>query len=312
LLNIIETFKTNLIMFSSKPLVIVLIGPTASGKTELAIEIAQNFQINIHNIDSRQIYRGMDIGTAKPTREQRKQIKHLLIDIENPNKPINVKKFQEIATKSINNEIKQNKSPFLVGGSGLYMNSITHGFVTPNVPPQEFLRKQLLLLGQEYCWQLLKICDPITSKKINSEDKTRTIRALEVFYATGKPMSSQQAMQPPPWNVIELGLDREDLHQRIERRAQSMFHNGLIEETKYIISRYGKNIPLLKTIGYEEAHLVIKNKHSISEAIEITVNKTMNFAKRQRTWFRNKNNPFWLDNKNPLKDAIIKIESSIS
>ena len=299
-------------MFSSEPLVIVLIGPTASGKTELAIEIAQHFQINIHNIDSRQIYRGMDIGTAKPTKEQQKQIKHLLIDIENPNKPINVKEFQEIATRSINHEINQNKSPFLVGGSGLYMNSITQGFVTPNVPPQEFLRKQLLLLGQEYCWQVLKICDPITSKKINSEDKTRTIRALEVFYATGKPISSQQAMKPPPWNVIELGLDREDLHQRIERRAQFMFNNGLIEETKYIISRYGKNIPLLKTIGYEEAHLTIKNKYSINEAIEITINKTMNFAKRQRTWFRNKNNPFWLDNKNPLKDAIIKIESSIS
>ena len=299
-------------MFSSEPLVIVLIGPTASGKTELAIEIAQHFQINIHNIDSRQIYRDMDIGTAKPTKEQQKQIKHLLIDIENPNKPINVKEFQEIATRSINDEIKQNKSPFLVGGSGLYMNSITKGFVTPNVPPQEFLRKQLLLLGQEYCWQILKVCDPITSKKINSEDKTRTIRALEVFYATGKPMSLQQAMNPPPWRVIELGLDREDLHQRIERRAQFMFNNGLIEETKYIMSKYGKNIPLLKTIGYEEAHLIIKNKYSISEAIKITVNKTMNFAKRQRTWFRNKNNPFWLDNKNPLKDAIIKIESSIS
>ena len=299
-------------MFSSEPLVIVLIGPTASGKTELAIEIAQHFQINIHNIDSRQIYRDMDIGTAKPTKEQQKQIKHLLIDIENPNKPINVKEFQEIATRSINDEIKQNKSPFLVGGSGLYMNSITKGFVTPNVPPQEFLRKQLLVLGQEYCWQILKVCDPITSKKINSEDKTRTIRALEVFYATGKPMSLQQAMNPPPWRVIELGLDREDLHQRIERRAQFMFNNGLIEETKYIMSKYGKNIPLLKTIGYEEAHLIIKNKYSISEAIKITVNKTMNFAKRQRTWFRNKNNPFWLDNKNPLKDAIIKIESSIS
>ena len=299
-------------MFSSEPLVIVLIGPTASGKTELAIEIAQHFQINIHNVDSRQIYRGMDIGTAKPTKEQQKQIKHLLIDIENPNKPINVKKFQEIATRSINNEIKQNKSPFLVGGSGLYMNSITQGFVTPNVPPQEFLRKQLLLLDQEYCWQLLKVCDPITSKKINSEDKTRTIRALEVFYATGKPMSLQQTTNPPSWNVIELGLDREDLHQRIERRAQFMFYNGLIEETKYIMSKYGKNIPLLKTIGYAEAHLIIQNKHSISKAIEITVNKTINFAKRQRTWFRNKNNPFWLDNKNPLKDAIIKIESTIS
>jgi len=299
-------------MLSSEPLVIVLIGPTASGKTELAIEIAKYFQINIHNIDSRQIYRDMDIGTAKPTKEQQQQIKHLLIDIENPNKPINLKEFQKIATRSINNEIKQNKSPFLVGGSGLYMNSITHGFVTPNVPPQEFLRKQLLILGQEYCWQLLKVCDPITSKKINPEDKTRTIRALEVFYATGQPISLQQSMKPPPWNIIELGLDREDLHKRIERRAQLMFHNGLIEETKNIISRYGNNTPLLKTIGYAEANLAIKDIYSINKAIEITVHKTNNFAKRQRTWFRNKNNPFWLNNKNPLKDAIIKIESSLS
>ena len=298
-------------MFSSKPLVIVLIGPTASGKTDLAIEIAQYLQINIHNIDSRQIYRGMDIGTAKPTKEQQKQIKHFLIDIENPNSPINVKEFQNIATKSINNEIKNNRSPFLVGGSGLYMNSIIRGFITPNVPPQEFLRKQLLSLGQEYCWQLLKVCDPITSKKINSEDKTRTIRALEVFYSTGQPISLQQYMNPPPWKVIELGLDREDLHQRIQRRAQYMFNNGLIEETKYIIAKYGENIPLLKTIGYEEANAAIKNAYSINKAIEITVNKTINFAKRQRTWFRNKNNPLWLDNKNPLKDAIIKIESSI-
>ena len=299
-------------MSSSEPLVIVLIGPTASGKTELAIQIAQYFQINIHNIDSRQIYRGMDIGTAKPTKEQQKQIKHFLIDIENPNKPINVKKFQEIATRSINNEIKHNKYPLLVGGSGLYMNSITQGFETPNVPPQEFLREQLLYLGQEYCWQLLKVCDPTTSKKINSEDKTRTIRALEVFYATGQPMSLQQSMNPPPWNVIELGLDREDLHERIERRAKFMFNNGLIEETKYIINRYGNNLPLLKTIGYEEANLTIKDTYSVKKAIEITVHKTINFAKRQRTWFRNKNNPFWLDNKNPLKDAIIKIESLIS
>ena len=299
-------------MFSSEPLVIVLIGPTASGKTELAIQIAKHFKINIHNIDSRQIYKGMDIGTAKPTSDQQKQIKHFLIDIENPNKQINVKEFQEIATQSINNEIKQNKYPFLVGGSGLYMNSITQGFVTPNVPPQEFLRKQLLHLGQEYCWQLLKICDPLTSSKISSEDKTRTVRALEVFYATGQPISIQQYMNPPPWNVLELCLDREDLQQRIERRTKLMFHNGLIEETKNIINKYGKNLPLLKTIGYEEANLAIKNKYSLNKAIEVTVNKTLNFAKRQRTWFRNKNNPFWLDNKNPLKDAIIKIESSIS
>ena len=131
-------------MFSSKPLVIVLIGPTASGKTELAIKIAKHLRINIHNIDSRQIYKGMNIGTAKPTQAQQREIKHYLIDIENPDKKINVKQFQEIAMKSINNEIKHKKIPFLVGGSGLYMNSITKGFITPQAPPQENLRKQLV------------------------------------------------------------------------------------------------------------------------------------------------------------------------
>ena len=129
-------------MSSYLPNVIVLIGATASGKTELAIEIAKYFKTHIHNIDSRQIYKSMNIGTAKPSENQKKKIKHFLIDIEEPINPINVKQFQEIAQKSINKEIKQNNLPFLVGGSGLYMNSITKGFFVPDVPPQNNLRKQ--------------------------------------------------------------------------------------------------------------------------------------------------------------------------
>ena len=128
-------------MSSSPPHVIVLIGPTASGKTELAIEIADYLKTRIHNIDSRQIYKYMDIGTAKPSDVQQKKIKHLLIDLEEPNNPINVKQFQEIAQKSIKRDIEENKLPFLVGGSGLYMNSITKGFFVPNVPPQRHSRR---------------------------------------------------------------------------------------------------------------------------------------------------------------------------
>ncbi len=299
-------------MFQSKPLVIVLIGPTASGKTELAIEIAKYFKINIHNIDSRQIYESMDIGTAKPTKEQQKIIKHFLIDIAEPSNKVNASQFQKIATESINRELNQKIIPFLVGGSGLYMNSIIKGFFTPNVPPQKALRSQFEKLGQEKCWELLKICDPDLTKKINYADQVRIIRALEVFYVTGKPMSSQTCQNPPPWRILELGLDRENLKERIFKRTINMFELGIVEETKNIINQYGSNLPLLETIGYKEAKDVIKRNLTIEKAIELTATKTIQFAKRQKTWFRNKNNPIWLNNKNLLKDAIINIEYALS
>ena len=298
-------------MFAPKPLVIVLIGPTASGKTELGIDIAKYFNINIHNVDSRQLYRFMDIGTAKPTKEQQKTIKHFLIDFEEPSSQVNAKQFQAIATKSINRELNKKRIPFLVGGSGLYMNSIIKGFFAPDVPPQKALRSQFEKLGQEKCWELLKICDPLLTKKINYADQVRTIRALEVFYVTGKPMSSQKSQNPPPWKILELGLDREDLKERIFKRTKSMFKFGLIDETENIMNQFGSNLPLLETIGYKEAKDVIKENLKIEEAIELTTTKTIQFAKRQKTWFRNKNKPIWLNNKNLLKDAIINIKYAL-
>ena len=325
-------------MSSHLPNVIVLIGATATGKTELAIEIAEYFKTHIHNIDSRQIYKSMDIGTAKPSEKQQQKIKHFLIDIKEPIHPINVKQFQKIAQKSIKKEIKkdnlpslvggsglymnsitkgffvpdippQNNLPFLVGGSGLYMNSIIKGFFVPNVPPQNNLRRQLEELDNKECWELLKNCDPISAKKINFADQIRTIRALEVFYVTGQPLSSQKDQKPPKWRILELGLNRDNLKERISRRTKNMFVSGIIEETKNLISRYGSDLPILETIGYREAKDVLNNNLPIDKAIELTTIKTNQFAKRQKTWFRNKNNPIWLNNKNLLKDAIIKIES---
>ena len=296
-------------MSSFPPQVIVLIGATASGKTELAIEIAEYFKTHIHNIDSRQIYKSMDIGTAKPSENQQKKIKHFLIDIEEPFNHMNVKQFQEIAQKSIKEQINQNNLPFLVGGSGLYMNSITKGLFVPDVPPQTNLRGQLKELGHEECWELLKNCDPISAKKINFADQIRVIRALEVFYVTGKPLSSQKVQKLPEWKILELGLNRDNLKERISDRTKNMFLSGLVEETENLISQYGSDLPILETIGYREAKGVLNNNLTIDKAIELTTIKTNQFAKRQKTWFRNKNNPIWLNNKNPLKDAIIKIES---
>ena len=149
----------------------------------------------------------------------------------------------------------------------------------------------------------------LSTKKINFADHIRTIRALEVFYVTGKPLSTQKVQKPPNWKILELGLDRDNLKERILQRTKNMFLSGIIEETKHLISKYGSDLPILETIGYREAKDVLNNNLTIDKAIELTTTKTIQFAKRQKTWFRNKNNPIWLNNKNLLKDAIIKIES---
>ena len=143
-------------------------------------------------------------------------------------------------------------------------------------------------------------------------DSIRTIRALEVFYVTGKPLSTLKVQKPPSWKILELGLDRDNLKERIFQRTKNMFLSGIIEETNHLISKYGFDLPILETIGYREARDVLNNHSTIDKAIELTTAKTIQFAKRQKTWFRNKNNPLWLDNKNLLKDAIIKIESFLS
>jgi len=196
-----------------------------------------------------------------------------------------------------------------VGGSGLYMNSITKGFFMPDIPPQNHLRSQLEELDQRECWEILKNCDPISAQKINFADHVRIIRALEVFYVTGRPLSNQKVQRPPSWKILELGLDRDNLKERILKRTKNMFLSGIIEETKHLISQYGSNLRILETIGYCEAKDVLNNNLTIEKAIELTTTKTIQFAKRQKTWFRNKNSPIWLNNKNLLKDAIIKIES---
>tara|TARA_Y100001968_G_C19416726_1_gene749415 strand:- start:90 stop:989 length:900 start_codon:yes stop_codon:yes gene_type:complete len=294
-----------------KKLVIVILGPTASGKTDLAIEIAEYFQLNIQNIDSRQIYIGMDIGTAKPTIDQQKRIQHCLIDICQPNKPITLYDFKKQANLSLNKTLHQKGIGLLVGGSGLYLKALTSGFEPPAVPPQAKLRNQLKEIGQAMCHQLLKTCDPITAKKVAPADAVRTIRALEVFYATGIPISSQQNMKPPAWNVLELGLDPPDLDQRIIGRTKTMYSNGLIEETQKLINEFGIDLPLLKTIGYKEALDIIQGRISLSKAIELTNQRTKNFAKRQRTWFKKQHSPKWLNNQNPFKESIALIQGVI-
>ena len=295
----------------TKPLIIVLLGPTGSGKTELGIEIGEKLGLEIHNIDSRQIYLDMDIGTAKPSKEQQQRIKHFLIDLTPPNEPITMHQFQKLAWKSLEKTLPKNNIGLLVGGSGLYLKALTHGLCPPAIPPQPFLRKQLQNFDPITCHQILKTCDPISSQKISPLDSVRTIRALEVFYATGQTINTLQSMKPPSWKVIELGLKPSNLQDRILERTKKMFKNGIIEETNYLIQKFGKELPLLNTIGYEEACKFIHGQIDLDLAITNTNKRTNQFAKRQKTWFKGQHNPQWLNSDNPLCEALSLIHNVI-
>ena len=291
-----------------KPLVIALMGPTASGKTELGIEIANKFNTSIHNVDSRQIYKDMDIGTAKPTLEQQKKAEHFLIDLCLPSKPINLHEFQVIAKNSIDKELKKRKVILVVGGSGLYLQALIGGLNPPAVQPQKFLRDQLDKIEKNERHSLLKICDPIAAKKIHPKDSIRTVRALEVFYSTGKKFSKQKTLTSTPWRLLELGLNPVNLNKRIHNRTKKMYQNGLIDETEVLINKYGNDLRLLKTIGYGEAQSIINGKIDYEEALEITIQRTCQLAKRQKTWFRNKHNSKWLKDETALSEAVSSIQ----
>ena len=294
-------------MQPNRPLVIAIMGPTASGKTELAIDIAEEINSKIHNVDSRQIYIDMDIGTAKPTVAQQKLVQHFLIDLCVPSIPINLHEFQSIGRTSIQKELKKRKLTLLVGGSGLYLQSLIGGLNPPAVAPQKFLRNQLYKIDKTERHNLLKLCDPFSAEKIHPEDSIRIIRALEVFYATGKMFSKQKNLEPNPWRVLELGLNPSNLITRIQRRTEKMYKKGLIEETENLIIKYGNDLKLLKTIGYGEARSIINGQINYEEALEITIKRTCQLAKRQKTWFRNKHNSKWLNDENALPEALTSI-----
>ena len=287
---------------ASPPLVIVLLGPTASGKTDLAIALAQALDLAVLNVDSRQLYRGMDIGTAKPTALQRQTVRHELLDLRDPDQPINLQEFTQLASACLAQEL-QRANPrgplaLLAGGTGLYLKALTQGLQPPAVPPQPALRQQLQELGQSTCHQLLGQADPEAASRIAAADAVRTQRALEVLYATGRPLSAQQGSQPPPWRVLELGLLPADLHHRITRRTEALYAGGLVAETAALQQRFGADLALLSTIGYDEARRHLAAELSLEQAIAHTAQRTRQYAKRQRTWFRRQHTPVWLEGSN--------------
>jgi tRNA dimethylallyltransferase len=275
--------------------VIALMGPTAGGKTALAIELAAALDLAVLSVDSRQLYRHMDVGTAKPTAAQRARVRHELLDLREPDQPLNLQEFVALAGEAIAAEHRRRGVAFLVGGSGLYLKALLEGMQPPAVPPQPALRAQLAVLGQPTCHQLLRQADPVAAARIAPADAVRTQRALEVHYATGRPLSAQQRRSPPPWRVLELGLDPPDLARRISLRTARLYADGLVAETADLIGRYGADCPLLDTIGYGEAKHLLAGELEQQEAMALTERRTRQYAKRQRTWFRRQHRPVWLE-----------------
>ena len=301
-------------MAPTQPLVIVLLGPTASGKTDLAIALARALDLAVLNVDSRQLYRQMDVGTAKPTAAQRAQARHELLDLRDPDQPLNLQEFRAIAEAQLNAELARKPLALLAGGSGLYLQAITQGMNPPAVPPQPQLRDQLAALGQPLCHQLLRQGDPVAAGRIAAADAVRTQRALEVLYATGRPLSEQQGATPPPWRLLELGLNPANLEERIAERTRALYGQGLVAETEALIRRYGPELPLLDTIGYAEARQLLAGTLTEAEARALTQQRTRQFAKRQRTWFRRRHRPCWLAGEGEaalLEQALQEVERGL-
>jgi tRNA dimethylallyltransferase len=284
-----------------KTSLIVICGATATGKSGLALELAQRLNCAIISADSRQVYREFDIGTAKPTIAQQQLIPHYLIDICQPTETLTLAEYQEKARSLIDS-----CSPsLLVGGTGLYIKSVTKGLIIPRVAPQEKLRSQLQTLGQRQLYAFLSQVDAIAAQKIHPNDEVRTLRALEVYYVTGQPISKQQGENPPPYPILQIGLECETslLDKRIAQRTQTMLDLGLVAEVEKLSKKYGWDLPLLKTLGYQEIGQYLAGKISLCEANDLTVLHTRQFAKRQRTWFGaypeiewfNVDSPFLLD-----------------
>jgi len=288
--------------------VIVIVGPTASGKTSLSIEIAKRLGGEIISADSMQIYKHMNIGTAKPTSDEMQGIKHYLIDEVLPSEDFNVVKYKELANKYIEEIIKKNKQPIIVGGTGLYISSLINNINFSESECdwelREVLKKEAEENGPQYIHDKLKLVDPESATNIHPNNIKRVIRALEVYNQTQKPISYHNEMSrsvPSKYSYIIIGLtmDRQYLYERIEKRVDIMLENGLVDEVKNLIELgFADSLISMQGIGYKEILSYINNERTLEEAIEIIKQDSRRYAKRQITWFKRINDIKWfsLDN----------------
>ena len=273
----------------TKPKVIAIAAPTASGKTSYAIELAKEIRGEIVSADSRIIYKGFDIACAKPTKEEMQDIKHYMIDIVEPEIDYSVANYVDDATFVINEILSKNKTPIIVGGTGLYFRALLEGWDLPRVEPNYELREQLEQLAIEELLEKLKTLDEKTYTQMNKEPKKRKIiRAIEVCKSLGEPMSNISNQKEKPYEVewIGIGMTRDELYERVNKRVDLMVEQGVVEETKHLLEKHGRIKNLISTIGYNEIIQYLDNEITLDRAIELIKQHSRNYAKRQLTWFR--------------------------
>jgi len=276
-----------------KPDLILIVGPTAVGKTDVAIQLAENLNGEIVSADSRLFYRGMNIGTAKPSQAEMIRVPHHLIDIVDPDETLSLAVFQQKAKESIESIHARGRLPFLVGGTGQYIRAVTEGWSPPEVVPDERLRDILEKIqverGGNWLHARLQTIDRASAEKIDARNYRRTIRALEVIFTTGKKFSEQRGQGESPYHVVTLGLTRPraELYQRVDERIETMFANGFVDEVKLLLhAGYSPTLPSMSAIGYRECIRVIKGELTVEQAQAEMKRITRVFVRRQANWFK--------------------------
>lgn len=305
----------------TKPPIILIVGPTAVGKTELAICLAERLHGEIVSADSRLFYRGMDIGTAKPSQAETTRVPHHLIDIVNPDETLSLAVFQEMAREVIAQIHSRGKLPFLVGGTGQYVRAVTEGWTPPAVQPDARLRNVLETLqeqrSEEWLYEKLKILDPVAASAIDLRNVRRTIRALEVIFTTGKKFSEQRGQSDSPYHLVTVGLNRPraELYQRVDERIEKMFADGLIDEVRGLLNKgYPPILPSMSAIGYRECVSVVQGSMTMEQAKVEMKRLTRVFVRRQANWFKESDpNIRWFDpsSENILNEIETHIRNSL-
>jgi len=294
----------------------IIVGPTCAGKSELALSLAMKYQMEIVSADSLQVYRHLDIGTAKSSPEEQRKVKHHLIDVVAPDEEFSAVQYMEMARETIDSLLRQNRPVLVVGGTGLYIKALTKGIFRGPAADEKLrreIKEEAKQRGNEYLYQRLKEIDPESASRIHPNDTYRIMRALEVYEITQKPMSSFQtdhAFRESPYRSVKIGIERarKELYRKIEERVDWMIKNGLIEEVKGLLERgYNPHLKPLQSLGYRQVIGYLNGAYDLNEAVRLIKRDTKRYAKRQLTWFKADPELEWFK----LPEDVDKIEARV-